>query len=93
MNNRKHSKRDTIVNSLELPKDLFLGVPVFTMNGNRELLVENHRGILQYSSQQMVIRSKAFPIRILGKNLRIDSYTADTLVVCGDIEEISLTPC
>ena len=93
MNNRKHSKRETIVKSLELPQDLFLGVPVFTMNGNRELLVENHKGILRYSSEQMVIRSKAFPIQIIGTNLRIETYTKDSLIVCGNIEGIMLTSC
>lgn len=92
MNRRKHVNRETIINSLELPKDLFLGVPVFTMNGNGELLIENHRGILVYGQEQMVIRSKNFPIKISGKDLRIDSYTADAMTICGKIEGISLIP-
>lgn len=80
---------ETIVKSLELPKDLFLGVPVFTMYGNGELLIENHRGILIYGQEQMTVRSKRSLICIEGRNLRIDSYTADSLLICGDIEGIT----
>ncbi len=83
---------ETIINSLELPKDLFLGVPVFTMYGNGELLIENHRGILLYGQEQMTVRSKRFLICIIGKNLQIDSYTADSLLICGNIEEITFHP-
>lgn len=84
-------KSEQIVNSLELPKDLFLGVPVFTMNGDGELLIENHRGIAQYDDTQMVIRSKPFPIKIAGQNLHMEFFTTDAMKICGKIEAIYLS--
>lgn len=91
MKRRKHINREKIINSLELPKDLFLGAPIFTLNGNGELRIENHRGILLYSEEQMVVRSSRFPIHVEGKRLRIESYTAESMIICGKIESIHLT--
>lgn len=82
--------REKIINSLELPKDLFLGAPIFTLSGNGELRIENHRGIFLYSREQMVVRASKFPIRVTGKELRIESYTPESMIICGTIDSIHL---
>lgn len=81
-----------MIHTLELPRDLFLGVPIFTMNGDGELLIENHKGILVYSQTEIDVSSKSFPILITGENLSIEYYTADTLKICGKISQIRLCP-
>ena len=89
MNRDKQSKSEKIVDTLALPKDLFLGVPVFTMYGNGELLIENHRGILLYTEEKIIIRARQFPICISGNPLCIDSYTEDSIRILGRIAQIS----
>lgn len=91
MKNRKHVNRESIINTLELPKDLFLGVPVFTLTGDGELVIENHRGIQLYSQEQIIVRSRHFMIRVDGQNLFIESYSADGMMIHGKIENIGIT--
>ena len=83
----EHIERTTnrIIESLDLPQDLFLGLPSLSMTGNRELYVSNHRGILSYEEDAIVILSKHFQIQIKGKNLIIDSYSKDELIIKGYI--------
>lgn len=81
-----------MIHTLDLPRDLFLGEPIFTMNGDGELLIENHKGILQYGLSEIMVSSKSFPIQITGDNLSIEYYTADTLKICGRIIQIRLCP-
>ena len=45
------SKRELVVNSLKLPKDLLLGASIVTLTGNREAWIENYKGIIEYSEQ------------------------------------------
>lgn len=88
MKNRKHVNRENLVNALELPKDLLLGMPYLTMSGNQELLIENHRGFLTYSEKQMVILTKTFQIEITGTGLYVEYYTADHMKIQGHMEQI-----
>ena len=81
-----------MIHTLDLPRDLFLGEPIFTMNGDGELLIENHKGILQYGLSEIMVSSNSFPIQITGNNLYIEYYTADTLKICGKITQIRLSP-
>lgn len=92
MKNRKHVNRESIINTLELPKDLFLGAPVFTLTGDGELVIENHRGIQFYSEDQMIVRSKHFIIKVSGHHLFIESYSVDGMIIHGKIENIGITP-
>ena len=90
MKKRKPQNHEKMIHTLELPRDLFLGVPIFTMNGDGELLIENHKGILKYSETEIAVKAKCFPIQVTGENLSIEYYTADTLKICGRISRISL---
>ena len=90
MKKRRTVTRESIVQSLELPQDLYLGHPLFTMDGNGSLYIENHKGIIEYSDESMVIRAKGFLIRIHGKELWIQRYDSDALLICGRIEKIEL---
>ncbi len=92
MKNRRHVNREKIVNALELPKDLMLGTPCLTMNGNRELLIENHRGILTYSDRQMVVLAKDIRIEISGTGLYVEYYTADLMKIQGQMDGIAFRP-
>lgn len=89
---KSKNNHEKMIHTLELPRDLFLGVPIFTMNGDGELLIENHKGILKYSLTEIQVSAKTFPIQIIGENLSIEYYTADTLKICGKINQINLCP-
>ena len=82
--NKKQIKQN-IIEKLDLPQDLFLGYPNLSMCGNRELYISNHRGILSYGREEIMILTKEHQIQIKGKNLDIASYTQDELTIHGYI--------
>ena len=86
----EHSKHNTnkIIKALDLPQDLFLGLPNISLSGNREVYVSNHRGILSYGQEEMVILVKEYQIMIKGKALNIISYTKDDLTIQGYIRSV-----
>ena len=86
----EHSKHTTnkLIESLDLPKDIFLGLPVLSMMGNRELYLSNHRGILSYGQEEMTLLVKDFQIQVKGKELTIVSYTKEDLTIQGYISSV-----
>lgn len=89
MKKHKSINPENLVEALELPKDLILGMPIITLTGNREMLIENHRGLIDYSDKQMVILSKEIRIQITGINLNVEYYTGDMLKIKGKIGQIN----
>lgn len=86
----EHSKLTTnkIITTLDLPQDLFLGLPNISLCGNREIYISNHRGILSYGQEEMVILVKDYQIQIKGKALCIISYTKEELTIQGYIRSM-----
>ena len=82
--NRGHK----IIERLELPQDIILGVPLISMQGNAELMIENHRGLLQYDSDEIRVRTKTFTVQVMGKQLAIQEYRKDVLIIRGQIERM-----
>lgn len=79
-------KKEMIVESLKLPKDSMLGASIVTVTGNSEAFVENYRGILEYSSECIVLQGKTCQINIIGKRMTIDYYTNEDMKISGCIE-------
>ncbi len=85
MSERIEHLRSKVITSLELPQDLFLGMPCLAFTGNKNLSIMNHRGILSYDTEQITVLAKNLRIRIDGKNLMIESYSQDEIVISGII--------
>lgn len=92
MKNHKKINPENLIETLELPKDLILGMPVISLTGNREILIENHRGITDYSEHQMIILSKEFRIQIDGEYLNVEYYTGESMKIRGQIHQITFLP-
>lgn len=80
--------REKMINSLELPKDLFLGAAILTVTGNREVLIANYKGILEYEDSFIRVQTKTCRIIISGAHLAIDYYTNEEMKITGFISEI-----
>ena len=71
--------------TLELPKDLVYGAILITATGRRELLVENYRGILEYTTECIRLQAKDCRVAISGKSLNIQYYTNEEMKISGII--------
>ena len=86
----KQSKHTTnkIIETLDLPKDLFMGYPNISLCGNREIYISNHRGILSYQQTEIIVLIKDYQIQITGKSLNIVSYSREELTIQGYIRSL-----
>ena len=55
--------------SLKLPKDTMLGAAIVTVTGNREAFIENYKGILEYTTESIVLQGKNTKICFEGSSL------------------------
>ena len=82
------SSKELIVESLKLPKDTMLGAAIVTITGNREAFIENYKGILEYTTESIVLQGKNCKICFEGKRLSIDYYTNEDMKISGSIDTV-----
>ena len=80
----KHNKVET----LELPKDLIYRDYIVTITGRREVLIENYKGILEYTGEYIKIQTKNAKLTVYGKKLSIEYYTNEDMKVVGFVKSI-----
>ena len=74
---------------LDLPQDLLQDMPRITLIGNKELYIENHCGVLYFSSEQLKLALAKGALEITGQGLVIRNILGQELAVEGVIGEIS----
>ena len=57
-------------------------------NGNREVIIEDCCGILEYTENQVRINTSDYILRFQGKNLKLCTMTSDSIVLKGHIEHM-----
>ena len=82
----KESRKELLVESLKLPKDMMMGAFMLSMTGNREAFIENYRGILEYTDTCILLQTKTGQVRFEGTNLVIEYYTNEDMKISGCIE-------
>lgn len=76
---------------LDLPADVLAGLPRLELVGDRELRMENHKGILAYGTEEIHVSGGSFVVKITGEGLELRAMTGLELVVTGRIHQVQLT--
>ena len=84
----KPSKKELLVESLKLPKDMMMGAFMLSMTGNREAFIENYRGILEYTDTCILLQTKNGQVRFEGSGLVIEYYTNEDMKICGHFSQV-----
>ena len=74
----------------DLPADALAGLPKVELVGDRELWVENHRGILAYGTEEIHVSGGVFIVKIAGEGLELRAMTGLELLITGKIRQIEL---
>lgn len=88
MDKRKEIISRAMADFLEIPKDLVLDLPKITLIGRNEFYLENHRGIIEFSSQRIRINLSRGFLELQGENLEIKALMPDEMKVWGEIRTI-----
>ena len=73
---------------LSLPEDALLGAAKLTVTAGRRTLVENHRGILEYGTEYIVISTGRGKIRLSGSGLTLVAMNKNELLIRGEIKNV-----
>ncbi len=79
-----------LIEMLELPKEVDLDVPFFSMLGNEEVTVENYKTMLEYSENIIKLNTVKGIIKIEGRNLQIKEITGEDIKINGIVTKIEL---
>jgi len=71
---------------LDLPGDVTLGLPRVTLIGRMWLLVENHTGVLHFSSRRLRLSTSIGELEIDGRGLVIRMIGAAEVIIEGEID-------
>lgn len=80
--------KSTVSEIFELPKEITLNMPKINMIGNNQMLVENHRGIIEYTPSLIRVNSTIGVIRIQGNELSLRNIGAEDIMISGEIRSI-----
>lgn len=84
----KRDLRDKVAAIFELPGDVLMDQSRLTLIGARELMVENHRGLYEYTTDKVVLAVPEGRLTVAGQELSIRSISPDQLTICGSIRGI-----
>jgi sporulation protein YqfC len=87
MNEHIKIKRQ-LSDTFRLPDDVLMDTPVVKIVSNNEVLIENHKGIFEYTNSFLKINSSIGFIRITGKSLYIKEIDKDAILICGKIDSL-----
>ena len=87
---KKERLLERTAEALELPGDLVAGLPRIELTGDRELRMENHRGILAYGSQEIQISGGRLVVKVRGEDLELRAMNAGELLITGTLRGVDL---
>ena len=65
-------------------------LPLLELAGDNRVLVENHSGVLEYSTNKIQIKVTYGKLTVIGNKLKILQMSKEQLVINGRIDEICL---
>ena len=87
----KKGIKESIAEACDMPKDIVLDLPRLVFLGNRELQINNYKGLLEYSTEIIRIATNNKQIIIAGEDLHITRLLADTVFIGGRIITVNFS--
>lgn len=88
MRRRKKSNLQTLAGIFDIPEDVVLDLPRITMLGNKQVLVENHKGIIEYNEAVVRINLSQGELIIYGSDLMLGNLQVEQILIEGVVAEI-----
>ena len=81
---------DKLVKFFEIPQDVVFAIPHIQLIGNEFIRLENHRGIIEYTSSGMRISTGYGEIKVNGINFIIRKVDQDEIILTGKVRHLEL---
>lgn len=84
----KKSIGASVADAWGVPGDVIMDLPRFVVSGDREIYIENHKGILGYTDHEIRISTSIGIMRVCGKNLVIDRIRLEDIHISGKFKRV-----
>ena len=74
----------------ELWEEPFPGQPLVELAGDRRVLIEQHRGVREYSTERISVGVRFGLVQVCGSCLELSRMTREHLVITGNIDCVVL---
>lgn len=81
--------RRWMTDTMELPADVTMDLPRITMIGQLHIYIENHRGVLRFSNNELRLLLEQGQLLIKGDNFVIKTILPEELLLEGRIDQVS----
>lgn len=79
---------ELVADGMRLPKDVVLDLPRISICGDKEIYIENHKGLSEYSDTDIRVKMNDGIIHMNGENLRIIIMENNRMVVNGTLKYV-----
>lgn len=86
--NSKAGLREKFAEMLDLPKEIVLNIPKTTIVGNRDMMIENFKGVMEYEDDRIRVNTGTGVVKITGVRLLIREITSEDIIISGDIHAL-----
>lgn len=86
----KLSITERLAQKLDIPPEAFSDAPRITISGGARVLVEGHRGLLEYADDRIAAAGPGCKILIKGEGLGLEAMNGRELVVTGRLWAVEL---
>lgn len=77
-----------MMNQLDLPFDVMMDLPRITMIGNFHIYIENHRGVIRFTKNELRLRLTEGELAILGNEFVIKNILPEEILLEGVIVDV-----
>ena len=81
--------KEIIAEKFDLPREIILDLPKITITGEKEIEIENHKGIVLFDEEEVKINSSFGLISIKGKGFEILFMGGATITLKGKFKSIT----
>ena len=67
-----------------------VGLPRVELTGRHELRMENHRGILAYGKEEIMVSGGRLMVRVRGEELELKAMNGSELLITGTILSVEI---
>lgn len=88
MEEKINKGREMLVDKFDLPAEIVMDIPKIIITGNKEITIENHKGISNFEKNLIKVNSKVGNINIEGSDFEILYIGGSTISIIGKFKAI-----
>ena len=88
MEEKINKGREMLVDKFDLPAEIVMDIPKIIITGNKEITIENHKGISNFEKNLIKVNSKVGNINIEGSDFEILYIGGSTISITGKFNAI-----